>query len=121
MNAELQSKLTEILSAIQTGVGKAADFTMEQVPDIAWQYVMYGRAVYTVGFVVSLAITAVVTIWLIRAIRDEQGQLCECAFPAALIALPLSVVGTAMLFPTTMLVWFAPKVWLLKEIARLLK
>lgn len=35
MKDELQLKLVEILTAIQVGVGKSADFALEQLPDIA--------------------------------------------------------------------------------------
>ena len=43
MKDELQLKLTEILTAIQVGVSKTADFTLEQLPDIAQQYLLYGK------------------------------------------------------------------------------
>lgn len=43
MKEELQSKLVEILGSIQTAAGKAGDFAMTQLPDIAQSYVVYGR------------------------------------------------------------------------------
>lgn len=43
MKDALQLKMVEILTAIQSAVGKSADFALEQLPDIAQQYVLYGR------------------------------------------------------------------------------
>ena len=120
MKEELQGKLVEILTSIQTAAGKASDFAMEQLPDIALQYVMYGRAINTLYVIVGLVLLAVL-LWLlpraVKAINEAEvwpipvymfgGSTCA--------AILLSSIGPAML------VWFAPKVWLLKEIAGLLK
>jgi hypothetical protein len=53
MKEELQGKLVEILTSIQTATGKASDFAMSQLPDVAQSYVGYGRALYTVGVVLG--------------------------------------------------------------------
>ena len=61
MKDALQLKMVEILTAIQSAVGKSADFALEQLPDIAQQYVLYGRVWSTIAVLVSLAflVTAV--------------------------------------------------------------
>lgn len=43
MNGQLQAKMVEILTTIQRGTETAGTFAMEQLPDIAQQYVLYGR------------------------------------------------------------------------------
>ena len=43
MNSELQTQLASILAAIQRATSASADFALTHLPDIAQQYVMYGR------------------------------------------------------------------------------
>jgi hypothetical protein len=43
VNEQLQTKLVEIIVSIQAATRTAGDFAIEQLPDIAMQYVMYGR------------------------------------------------------------------------------
>ena len=134
MEKELQSKLVEILGAIQTATGKAADFTMAQLPDIAQSYVVYGRVTYALYALVWASLFAA-SMWVAlrkgffntTAVHTKQyyeGDWHESRVAAA-------VLGTLAAFPCCVgvvnslsgaaLVWFAPKVWLLKELAQLVK
>lgn len=61
MKEELNTKLVEILTSIQTAAGKASDFALDQLPDIAQSYVLYGRAV------------SVVAVGLFAAVLREAG------------------------------------------------
>lgn len=120
MKEELQGKLVEILTSIQTVAGKASDFAMEQLPDIAQSYVMYGRAINTLHVVVGLVLLAIL-LWLLPRAVKAMDEAEVWPIPLYMMGVPscaailLSKIGPAML------VWFAPKVWLLKEIATLLK
>lgn len=132
MKEELNSKLVEILTSIQTAAGKASDFALEQLPDIAQSYVMYGRAVSLAHAAVLLLIGGVLlkyshwaykNPWNTSGYSFEQGRLRGDSNYIAMIA-PAIVGGlfviTALL-SFDYLVWFAPKVWLLKELATLIK
>lgn len=129
MKDDLQLKLVEILSQIQAGVTKASDFAMTQLPDIAQQYVVYGRVKSIVGFMLLILFsigTAITARWLYRnpwndcpysyAARGEANSfgLFVCCFLS-----PFSFGLAFILFDY--LVWFAPKVWILKELATLVK
>ena len=61
MKEELNGKLVEILTSIQTAAGKASDFALEQLPDIAQSYVMYGRAVSVAHLLIFLLIGGLLT------------------------------------------------------------
>lgn len=117
MKEELQGKLLEILTSIQTATGKAADFAMAELPDIAQQYIAYGRVfetAWTVFFLTTMCIFVALVIFLIKKEEHE----------AALIPGALFFVSTILFLGSlkdTVMVWFAPKVWLLKEIGNLLK
>lgn len=132
MKDELQSKMVEILTSIQSAAGKASDFALEQLPDIAQQYVLYGRGV-TVATSVFLLLLAIgfgaLALWAYRNpwnISDwsvdkgkarSDSNLCVMGF-GALFSFVLLMVSFASF---DWMVWLAPKVWLLKELASLIK
>lgn len=125
MKEELQGKLVEILTSIQTAAGKASDFAMEQLPDIAQSYVAYGRAYYTLIVLAFMVISVVLgrMVWkCARSKRFDNGE------PAEVLGTIFGAVGMCLFVGVgiahlsgLLLVWFAPKVWLLKEIASLIK
>jgi hypothetical protein len=124
MKEELQGKLVEILTSIQTAAGKASDFALEQLPDIAQSYVAYGR-VWSVAALCCWLSVLVVSVLAIRwAYRHPRAGDDRAPFAAGLGGGIMSFVGVIGLMTTAKgaaLVWFAPKVWLLKEIATLIK
>ena len=128
MKDELQLKLVEILTAIQVGVDKGADFALEHLPDIAQQYVLYGRVWSTVSVLWWLAML-VAFAWV--ALRfgflskevDRWDNWSDARLAAALSGTSAAGISSFILqleLRSAMLVWFAPKVWLLKEVAGLL-
>ena len=120
MNEQLQSKLVEVLAGIQAATKAAGDFAMEQLPDIAQSYVMYGRAMHTTGIVVGLLMFAVLLWFLPRAIRGmEDADVWPV--PVYMVGVPVAGIVLMVNFGPAMLVWFAPKVWLLQQLASLIK
>jgi hypothetical protein len=124
MNEQLQGKLVEILSGIQAATRAAGDFALEQLPDIAQQYVMFAR-VSSIVTLVLLVVAVLFFLWSIK--RCWVWMKAEEAYELSpVLILPF---GAAMFFAgvayhkmiEVALVWFAPKVWLLKEIASLIK
>lgn len=122
---ELQGKLVEILTSLQTAAGTASNFAMEQLPDIAQSYVVYGRAT-TTFYVLAGFIGVILCLWGAHAF--EKSKRNDPGFPNGMAYFFVGLLG--LLFPGGMvatniggffLVWFAPKVWLLKEIATMLK
>jgi hypothetical protein len=135
MKEELQGKLVEILTSIQTAAGKASDFAMAELPDIAQSYIAYGRVIESVGVLAPLVVLAAAVFvalkycvfnkawvypsghWRAGGWTDGRQMLTAGCVAFALISLVASVSGMR----GAALVWFAPKVWLLKEIAGMLK
>lgn len=129
MKEELQSKLVEILTSIQTGVGKAADFAVEQLPDIAQQYITFGMVSNVVGSLLALGFSVGLgwfSYWLFTTpkgkgkyghIEPEYGAGGAFSVIGSTIAAMIFIVG----LKETLLVLFAPKVWLLMELAKLVK
>lgn len=129
MKEELQGKLVEILTSIQSAAGKASDFAMEQLPDIAQSYVVYGRVSSSFAVAVFLAVCIAAIFVALRfgffgrGVDQfghwSSGRLISAIFGA--FGVLIGFIGVATNAPAFFLVWFAPKVWLLKEIAGLLK
>jgi hypothetical protein len=140
MKEELQTKLVEILGSIQAAAGKAGDFALSQLPDIAQSYVAYGRMSSAFGVVMTLGVVAIAVALFIRGLKVFRADRVEGMssgqfymkydrlrndgfgyfFPAAIVG-ALGLLAFCASVQGALLVWIAPKVWLLKEIAGLLK
>lgn len=125
MKQDLQNKLVEILTGIQTAVGKASDFALEQLPDIAMQYVAWGRvssAFYITLILVGAALSVTVFAWGLRECkRVPEALMPAIAMMASVAAMAMAIVPGLFSIPGLLLPWIAPKVWLIKEIAGLVK
>lgn len=141
MKEELQGKLVEILTSIQTAAGKASDFAMAELPDIAQSYIAYGRA-YATAIAVLALIVFCCGFWAVALVnakhRRADAEYAEAkladrneyrsryfeasdVLPLPYIPFIVGGVALAMSMGPLFLVWFAPKVWLLKEIAGMLR
>lgn len=140
MKDELQGKMVEILTSIQAATGKVSDFAVEQMPDIAQQWVAYGRALTALTMALSIAalIGGLVVIWMGRravsasrkAWEEKKDGAPESKYhiyngdPHWFTGGGLAFFGAFTAFmgmKPLMLVWMAPKVWLLEKIANVLK
>lgn len=118
---QLLSKTTEILSALQTGVEKTGAFAAEQLPDIALQFIAYGRVITVVSVLWWVALSGVLAYMTYKLVTawDKEWQT-----PFALLTGGGSLAcwgGIAHNTGPMLMVWFAPKIYLITEIARLLK
>lgn len=122
---QLTSKLVEVIGQIQGAVAKTADFAMAQLPDVAQSYVAFGRAYDTVlvgvGLVVAF-ISACIFVSMAKKAKaasysEEDAYVFGCFGSAVVfcISMLVSIINTKDL----LLVWFAPKVWLIQELANL--
>jgi len=116
MNDELQSKLAEVLGGIADGVTQAKDFAVEQLPDVAQQYIMFGLVWETAVFGVLLASTIGGCYGLIKLFKHSDSV--DGFLVVIVLVLGICTVAQLKYF---FLVWFAPKLYLLQGIAGLLK
>lgn len=125
MSEQLQNKAVEILTAMQTATEKAGSFAMEQLPDIAQSYIVYGRASTPLYMVLALLCFMCVGLLIKFTYTRSKGKdfITEEWLGTWVLSLILLPVGTGLLAHLNdfLLVWFAPKVWLIKELATLLK
>ena len=117
MKSELQDKLVEVLTSIQAAASKANDFAVEQLPDIAQSYIMYGQITCTLASALFLVLTVTCVALAVHMFRNDNEEY----LPGPILFGLASLLGLAFALPSTVMVWVAPKVWLLKEIAGTLK
>lgn len=132
MENELQTKLAEILGQLQLAVGKASDFTLTQLPDIMQSYVLYGRTRTVIQTTIMLALAAAAFIMVNYAVKKpwysvdpydktNTGTRSDTnMFLIALMTIFGSISAVIALLTFDYLVWLAPKVWLLKELAKMI-
>ena len=117
MNDELKNKSVEILTQIQQAVQSGAEVAGHQIPDIARQYVVYGMVM---NWAMALFFAGVI-ILLYRKIRLMKIKDSRADSLPFMIFSALSFVPFCVYLESALLVTIAPKVWLIKEIADLIK
>lgn len=133
MQTELLNRADAIFSAVAAGVQKAGAFVADQVPDIAYQYVAFGRAYNTLWLLVGIALI-IFGIWAaVKFGVNNHYQLPNSSYANEphgfrILAVAFGCFGVVfgfMMFAVNvkdaLMVWFAPKVWLLLELANLIK
>lgn len=121
MQQELLNRADAILNSISTAVGTAKDFAMEQLPDIAYQFVTFGRFYESSAMFVAsvfIAIGLYVVLFVSRKYKEDNKVI------TIVVGVVMSIIGSLIVlgnFKTFALVWFAPKVWLMVEIVKLVK
>lgn len=121
MNKELSQELLKRADSILDAVGKAAskagEFASEQLPDIAMQYIAFGRVYETSMLALGMAGGAL-TIWgTLKMIENDWSELT----PLMSIPFLASATVAGIHIKSTILVWAAPKIYLITSIAALLK
>lgn len=130
MQAELLKRADDIFRSIGEAATKASEFASEQIPDIAMQYVTYGRVMCTIKAVVAVVILLVGLYLMIRvAVQDSRnlgtqrsGEWVGERFMAFVVGFFASAGGLVAVFETignAILVWFAPKIWLIKALTQM--
>jgi hypothetical protein len=132
LQQQLLDRADSIMDSIATTVDKASTFAAEQVPDIALQYVAFGRASITAYMTISVIVFCV-AFWMAVRIGvmnsrqypvDTYGTWDERRVGAFVVG-GLMGIGSIIAFFVNLnhfiMVWVAPKIWLINEIARLVK
>ena len=125
MPKEIEQKLLEqasgILEAITTAVGQAKDLAIEQLPDIAYQYIAFNRAYLTTVFVLATVISILLITWAwYKETHCESHSSGQYAF---IVAFPviISVISSLYTMKMVFMVWLAPKIFLIEQLVNLIK
>ena len=122
MKNELEPKLVEVIGQLQGAVMKASDFAIQQLPDVVQSYILYGRISSLLTLMLEIAI--LYGCWRLYKLPVEESYY---GGEVGLLKTILSgTVGGIALFlalfsiQETVLVWAAPKIWLIKELGKLI-
>ena len=139
MQEELLKRADAIFASIGDAVSKASDVAVQagqvvakEVPDIAFQYIAFGRAYHTMWVVLALVGLFICYKWFLQAglwnsknIEDYDRYTWGAPRIALTVAGAASgIFGLVAFFANikdAVLVWAAPKVWLILEIAELVR
>lgn len=130
MDEQIKSKALEIISSLQEAVSSAAG----QLPGMAQDYILYGRAAGTLTLAAAIFCAVYFGRIAVNRLRnpvlvggDERYNKNDwtpsqtIVFLLSFIASLLSALVIAVNTPPTLMVYVAPRVWLVKELASLVK
>ena len=139
MQEALLDRADSIFAAIGETVGKASDVAVtagqavvNAIPDIAVQYIAFGRAYYTLWIVIGLFGFFVFYKWFMQAGLWNSKQIenqDHCTWGAPRIGMTIvgaffgvfGLITVLINIKDAVLVWAAPKVWLILEISELIR
>jgi hypothetical protein len=123
LQKELLERADTIFKTIAETVKTGVDFAKEQLPDIAYQYIMMER-VYLTCVIIGTLIAMGLASWLfIVGVVKNKWQLYD-PFLIMIPVLALIAAGVAPFlinFKDFVMVWFAPKIYLITHIIQLVK
>ncbi|MDX4958200.1 hypothetical protein [Delftia acidovorans] len=130
MKEELQKQLAQIIAAIHGQASSTGDFWVERLPSVAQQYIAYGRAQAIIDIIMPV-LGLLLAAWLIKHERMHFGAPLDIKSKGARISVLINTVAAGLgtysviMFVNAThaaaLVWSAPKVWLLRELANIIK
>lgn len=123
MDYQLQAQVTTILTQIATSVGELKDYSVEQLPEIAQQYITYGiwsSSIYMGIYFISLIICSIL---FYKGIRNFNKWSVEATAFSIGFGGPSGFISICMFFDNLhklILVTTAPKVWFILELKNLI-
>ena len=119
MQEELLNRADSILNQIGSAASKAGDFAAEQLPDIATQFITFGRATSTMW--VALGIGTIITsiVLAVKIWRNADGDEPLAIF--MMVPGSLGVMVFSLNVHAFLMSWFAPKLYLITEIVKVIK
>lgn len=135
MQQELLSRADTIFQKVSEAASKAYDVASEQLPDIAYQFIAYNRvyltSVITISLLIEIALIWFITHFAVKSYKQDLKNEPLFYDYSPLIGIPslvLFVYTVFVLLPTMLItfkpfimVWFAPKLFLITEIIHLVK
>ena len=125
MDDQLQQQLAAYLKEIATAARAGADFAIEQAPLVVQEKIAYARVSETAFCVLAVLgafIAAQAFVWGTReGGMDADNPLAFVAQLAGGILCVVLTIGSLAQLNTVMLVWFAPRLYILEWVMGLLK
>jgi hypothetical protein len=129
MNEELKARLTKYMDFLESGIQKTVDFSAEQIPDVAREYLAFmfwGSLAYVAICVTVMIISAVACtlVWKNAERIDKSDPTTVKMIPVIFLTIGNLLVAMPMLVINAMIVLkvcVAPKLIILEKVAQILK
>jgi magnesium-transporting ATPase (P-type) len=124
MNADLQKQLTDLLTALSSTVTHTAEWAGQQIPPLIQEKILFGRIWETVLGVllfasVAVAVTIVLYAWNDSNDWDEDAR-CFVVIVGT-IGFVAFTTATIIQLQSIMLVWFAPRLYIIEWLHSMVK
>jgi len=124
MNEQLTNKVTEMLGFLLDSVKNAQEFVVAQAPDVIREIILVGRFKHTIGVIMGIICFAgfVKLVHLLCTHKDQWSSDKQSGM-GILTVLSIAPVFFCMLFNfiPCFSAWFAPKYYVITELANLMK
>lgn len=114
---ELLMRADSIFKTLGEAATKAYDVASTQLPDLAVQYVLYGRVSATTIIVLALLAIIASVHYTKKYFAESNGTILVITEVTGILSAAVIIIN----LPNFLLVWFAPKIWLMQEIVHLVK
>lgn len=126
VNDELNAKLLEIVTDIQTNATAAKSVLMTEIPEVITQwmnYELYSSIFWLTISVIILSFNLLVYLFKDRSTYDDDEKLCLYVISTIISTIWFIVVACIQISEITQII-FAPKIWIiehLKDIISIIK
>jgi hypothetical protein len=118
VSEELQAQLTQLLGMMQSGVEAAT----EQFPPLVGEIILYGRVRYSLAIIVVYGLV----LYCISVLRSDYHQwlILDGDAPgakvfASIVGLFALAIATVGMLPWFLMTWFAPRLYVVDWLRRL--
>lgn len=125
---ELLDRADSIFKSIADTVNTGVEFAKDQIPDIAYQYIAMERVYLTsvVAMIILVFIVSTYATWkfTFKNCMNIKGYDAESRYFVIvpwLLMTVLCVIAFANTFKSFVMVWFAPKIFIITNIVTLIK
>lgn len=127
MDEKLKAETLKWLTDLHGATAKAGGFVLDQAPEVAREVILLGRVWHSVAFLMSLASVIAIAGAVIRyrkALRegwdDAEPLATVCCITSPILS-AVFLILTLVEFSSAATAWFAPRLYLLQELAGLIK
>jgi hypothetical protein len=131
LQEELLKRADSIFESIAKTVTEAKNFAVEQLPDIAFQYIAFYRALYTFEMIVFVLLMVIglyllinISIRNVFEYKDLEYETDHRRFISGVAGGGMILVSFVVILNITkefFMVWFAPKIFLIQTLVSLIK
>jgi hypothetical protein len=120
LQKELLERADSIFTSIASAASNAVEFAKAEIPDIAYQFLLFQRVYHSLILTLGIALL-VVSYGLFKAGAKESAYKRENYYLSGLIVALFGFTIFIIYVKSTLLVWFAPKIYLIESMIDLAK